>query len=471
MQGRTFLLGLAVGGLCAAIPAWLLRGSPTQPGGPGGTGNAPVLDARGEPVGDDVIALREEIRRLRQELELARNGDGRTPVDGGTGEPQEASSTTDGGPAAAVAVVPPDRRTELMLAELDELLRSGFLEERFRQQPTELAWFLLQSWCEVGHPERALLLLKRFDLAEEGAGYASWIGDLLEQKGDPALAAEAYLMALAAEPGDWSAIMSLTRLDPEAALRHRAEHPPVQAPDADYRSQTALLMLGAGRSEEALREIDALLAEGTLSEPLWNELVQRDPTAAEQRLRRLLEQGATEDDGTLRLHVVRALCNQGKAEQARSEIDAMLSEWPDHGPAVQALADMDRRAALDYLQRRVTEQPNPTAWGLYGEQLLQSERREDAVAAFYEAWTMAPDAGYQYRLLELAPERFATRMAEQADAQNDDELFGDIADALWQSGRHQEAINYWRRALEIDSTDSEWIEKLRAVDSGRDPMR
>src|SRR5690606_10044477 len=202
-------------------------------------------------------------------------------------------------------------------------------------------------------------------------------------------ARDAFLMGLAASPGDWDVIGKLAELAPDVALREHArlaQANGTQGDDPTFRAQQALLMLAGDRHDDALALIDGLIAGGTVPDMLWQELVRRDPVAAEDRLRARLENGAAGDEASAaRLRIVSALRNQGRRADARAELDRLLRETPDHPAAIEALGELDRNAAIAYLRERALATSTGTSWGMYGAQLLAAGRREEAANAFFQA--------------------------------------------------------------------------------------
>lgn len=469
MQARVFVLGLLVGGAALGIPLSLFGGGepPVDPTLP----PTPVTDLAQV---TDPDRLRDEIARLRAELAELRKIGGRSEVSA-----EEASSTTDQPvevrTADAVAgdpVVIADNAAalEVILGELAEQLQAGILRRRYAQSPAELAMLVMQAWVETGSPERAYRLLQTLRIAGLDSGTAHWIGNALKEKGDKTLARDAFLVGLRLNPTDWSIIQALAEVDPIAALEEQARLTADSTNGGDdVVLQKALLLLAAHRRDEALSVVDKLIADGKATDYIWDQLVQREPAAAVERLRKQLEAAAGNDD--MRMRLVQALRNAGDAATARKEIDAVLANQPQHAGAVGALGELDRRAALTYLEAQLAAAPSGGTWWLYGEQLVAAQRKEDAVTAYWQAWQAEPNNGYQYKLLELAPERYAPQIAERARTARDDETLGDIADALWRSGRRDEARMFWEEAQQIDPTDGEWIGKLAKVRAGGDPFQ
>ncbi len=463
MRARPFLIGLAAGILLTAVLGVLFV--PFR--GPARLGGARTGSSDAQTTDDD---LRAELDRLRAELAELRRQPDRRPVD--------ATDAAGGDPGAVDAVAvsadavddkPKPADLPALLAELELQLRSGALAQRFADSPDQLRAFLIQNWLQVDQPAQALALLRGVEPPSDILGYARSIGDALRQKGDPALAGQAYLMALGQNPEDWDVIQRLMEMAPGAALAQLQAMPANGELGAEARAQRALLLIASGDRDAGLAAFDALVAAGDVSPTAYHFLVQRDPAAAETRLRTYLE-SHTEDNQWYQLELADAIKAQGRTSDAIAQVESLLQQQPDNYNALQKLGEFDRGKALQYLQNRLATDPSADAYGAYGEQLLAAGRREDALAAYWQAWEMQPGS-YAAQLLNLAPERFAPQLIQQAGANNDDELFGDIADALWRAGQHDRARSLWQRAHDIDSGDSEWIGKLARVARGTDPFR
>lgn len=101
-----------------------------------------------------------------------------------------------------------------------------------------------------------------------------------------------------------------------------------------------------------------------------------------------------------------------------------------------ALANGDRQAALQHFEAALLEAPT-------------DRDARTAVMALTGKSLVA-------MLEELTPQR-----------PEDDELWGDLADAYLESGNSGEALRAYRRAAEIDPDDSEWQRKLDFLDPSR----
>src|SRR5690606_6448168 len=107
------------------------------------------------------------------------------------------------GRASPVAVGDPAMHVEELLAEFERLARSSALRERHIRGPRALRAHLAQTGIQIDRPAEALALLRRFRLDPELSSYAQWAANLLHEKGERGLAAEAALLALRNGREDW----------------------------------------------------------------------------------------------------------------------------------------------------------------------------------------------------------------------------------------------------------------------------
>ncbi|MFO1054710.1 MAG: hypothetical protein U1F36_21010 [Planctomycetota bacterium] len=470
MRARSFLMGILVGGAGFGIPVMLggFGGGSDRPmqGGP----DAPINPAQhrtDEDPSDELARLRAEIERLR-----AMNGRSGVSTDEASGTPSTTEDPVEAvaGPIDPIAEGDAARALELLLAELNEQTTYGLVKQRFAANTQEFAMFVMQTWMQTGKPERALRLLQMLRNQGFDASTAVWVATALKEKGQKELARDALMIGLKMNPTEWSVIQMLADVDPDAALTAQAQLLANQENVGDDAAvQKAMLLLASHRREDALKMIDEMVTNGKMTDFLWDQLVQRDPSSAIDRLRKQIE--AQPDNLEQQMRLITAMQNATDRTAARGQIDAVLQKWPDAYAAVQALGTMDRRAALAYLEGRISAAPNAQNYGWYGEQLIAADRKPEAIAAYWQAFQMEPGNGYQYQLLQLAPERFATQLGERARAARDDELLGDIGDAMWREGHRAEGLAFWQEALQFDPGDGEWINKVRQAKAGQDPLR
>jgi tetratricopeptide (TPR) repeat protein len=321
---------------------------------------------------------------------------------------------------------------------------------------------LSRAYLAADRPHDALAVRR---LHELNAGILADIAQAL-QHGDPLAASEAWQAALQVDPTDREAARRLTELDPylaEASLRRSLAN---QAPPGDpgVRLRLAEVLARVGRSGEARTLLGELAAESVLEEGCYRLLAELDPTAALDRLQRVIAEG--DESGEWRTARAELLSTLGRREEALAALEALLAEGGaetfNRQAARELLTKLDPERGLAHLCEAVRRTPDePELWSELGDRWLDRGDRPSAVAAWLEAFRRSPGSSeWEERLLEQAPEELI--LAYQDELRNDgsDELWGDLGDALWRAGRHLEARDAWQRAAAIDHSDLEWTQKL-----------
>ena len=358
--------------------------------------------------------------------------------------------------------------SEALQARLDEFLTSGIYAERFAGNPQSIASFLVYQYVEAQDPWTAYEILLEHPL---DAGAFGNVGQALIAAGDRAAGTQALLEALRQDPTNGGWVQSLTELDPAGALavveEVLGERP--ELAESGLELGAIRLLHSAGRGEEARARLEGLLGQEWVDPGTWDLLVEVDPELAEERLRERVE-----DDpfGDTRLRLAQMLNERGDEEEVVALLESVLRDMPGNWQAISLLGDLDTEVGIAALQRTVDADPqNISLLGALGDQLVEAGRLEEAI----EAWTTAFDADPQntswaWRLLQHAPDRFFPQIEDRARETRDDELWGDVADAHWQAGRHEEARRAWEMARRIDPGDGEWSGKLRSLAMGQDPL-
>lgn len=136
-------------------------------------------------------------------------------------------------------------------------------------------------------------------------------------------------------------------------------------------------------------------------------------------------------------------------------------EWLD------LLEQLSLEARKEVLEQLVVEFPDQDEFhGDLGEIHLELNDIPSAVRAFVKAQELDPeDREWSERLAELDPDMATTLLRVLLhDHPEDDELHGDLADALRRAERTEEAAQSYTRALILDPDDSEWARRLAGVD-------
>lgn len=229
--------------------------------------------------------------------------------------------------------------------------------------------------------------------------------------------ARGTLMDLLQDPNQASqALRQLAELDPEAAeaeLRSRLadmENP------GDLRQQLMSLLIGQGRTDEALELLEGALATG----------------------------GAD----------VNGLLGKALGELPPEVVAERLEDW-------MARADSNDQGL----------------WNTVAQHLLDAGDLAGATEHFMEGWERSTNASGNWlnslpeELLEHDPGAVMQTLDRLRDvAGTRDEVWGDIADHYWRLGQTELARDAWARASEIDPGDGEWTGKLSKFDQGVNPV-
>ena len=126
------------------------------------------------------------------------------------------------------------------------------------------------------------------------------------------------------------------------------------------------------------------------------------------------------------------------------------------------LAALKTYRPLSELERRILTDPNDDeAWGDLGDEHMAAGRNEEAIECYRRAASIDPaDGEWQNKLLESGLDIGEMLDTWLTNLPDDDERIGDIADALVEQGRIEEALQLYQRAHEIDPDDSEWTRKI-----------
>jgi len=132
------------------------------------------------------------------------------------------------------------------------------------------------------------------------------------------------------------------------------------------------------------------------------------------------------------------------------------------------LAGLTGHRPLSEAERRVLDNPmDDEAWGDLGDEYRAAGRESEAIDAYRRAAMLDPaDGEWQNNLIDAGIDLDEMIDAWLTSLPEDDERIGDLADALVERGRYEDALQLYRRAHEIDPDDSEWIEKIATYGGG-----
>lgn len=422
--------------------------------------------------------LRLELKMLRTQYESLLEGggaEGRVSADfrEEEEEPGEGEVSVDT-PLEDVEALDPDVAVmmPILLAELDTVFQLGLVHERFKDDPYDLGWFLMSTYLESDQPDEAMALMAKLGEMEMfDPSMAQNIAMMYDDSVDPGGATVAWERALGMNPGDQESARRLAELDPSLALSTlQSALAEQEAPgDTSTRMRLAEVLEVSGREEEARAILDQLYAEGNFDWSTWDLMVKLDPQVAEDRLR---EQIAATGDSDLTERLAGVLAANGDEEEAVSTLIALLESEPGRSSARSQLLELDPDQGFAYLKNAAPLNPGDSSlWTELGDQYLQRNDSASAVDAWLTAFRNNPgDTMWANRLQEHAPEQLISEYEAATSGSTNDELWGDMADTYWRTGRFDDALYAWKKANEIDPGDSEWTSKIASAESNSDPF-
>ena len=139
---------------------------------------------------------------------------------------------------------------------------------------------------------------------------------------------------------------------------------------------------------------------------------------------------------------------------------------PDDKTVQSRLAAMQEYRPLTEAERAVLANPmDDEAWGDLADLHRAAGREEEAIACYRRAATLDPaDGEWQNALLDAGVP--IDELMDVWMTATDDERLGDLADALVEQGRIEEALQMYQRAHELDPDDDEWTRKIAQYGGG-----
>ena len=144
-----------------------------------------------------------------------------------------------------------------------------------------------------------------------------------------------------------------------------------------------------------------------------------------------------------------------------------------------ALREMPAEVIAEHLDDWIARanSNDPVLWNTVAQHLLSAGDLAGATEHFTQGWERSVNANANYlnslpaELLEHDPGAVLQTLDRLRDVAGDrDEVWGDIADHYWRLGQTELARDAWARASEIDPSDGEWSGKLSKYDQGVNPV-
>jgi tetratricopeptide (TPR) repeat protein len=387
-----------------------------------------------------------------------------------------------------------------LVAELTALLRSGRLEGQLAGDRTALIDRLVDLYVEVEDPLAARGLLAR--VGETKANNWNYLATILEQGGWPAEAEQARIEAirLALQPGgqnlsnvwpqDFWIRMQRFQFDLDESIDTLLQRSPQAVADLllaqagtgelpiNQRLDLFQALAATGQSEAAMAELESLLEDPTTALSAIQSLAQIDPERAEAELRaRIAAHGG--QSAHLEAELLSMLARTGRTEEALTMVERALEQGAAPNHLVQAALS---HLSLDQVGERLDRWIEASGSDLSlleqaADFYYNGEDWESATGLYLRLYDHPQAGGNGY--LPLIPEEVGTRAAAEFGlrlsrmeqrAGDNDEFWGDIADAYWRIGDFAAAERGWNQAAAIDPQDGEWSSKLSAVHNGTDPL-
>jgi tetratricopeptide (TPR) repeat protein len=277
---------------------------------------------------------------------------------------------------------------------------------------------------------------------------------------------------------DW--FQRLATMDAGRALAILEEHRSTLDPIPPAVQQLWAQVLGeGGRREEARGTLMDLLQDPNQASQALRQLAELDPEAAEAELRSRLANTENPGDlrqqlmslliGQGRTDEALELL-EGALDAGGGDINALLGK---------ALGDLPPEVVAERLEDWMARanSNDQGLWNTVAQHLLNAGDLTGATEHFMEGWERSSNASGNWlnslpeELLEHDPGAVLQTLDRLRDvAGTRDELWGDIADHYWRLGQTELARDAWARASEIDPGDGEWTGKLSKFDTGINPV-
>lgn len=371
----------------------------------------------------------------------------------------------DGRRSALVASEPAAERRLALAAELRAVLEAPWIAELPAHAEERLCSTIVDLLLDGGSTAEAVAMLDRIGASADVCRRAGW---RLERGSEIELATRAYRAAMARDPGSRASFEDLARLDPASALTVLERSPAWYAELAGGPAArlAAELLHRVGREREAVDRIARAARAGLLCALDWRWFVE---TAQGAALGELARCAAVTDDVDVQVLYAEQLEAAGDEVGAIRFLAARVRECESTYGLCAALAERDPSAARQALVDRAALRPDDAAtWDDLGDAEFESGRAAEARAAWLRAVELDPrESGHQSDLWMAEPELFLSALALGAARADDDEVWGDLGQWLWRSGRTDEACAAYQRARALDPDDAEWGVALERCAAGR----
>jgi len=301
-------------------------------------------------------------------------------------------------------------------------------------------------------------------VAKDEADVAAWavLGRLRKEAGDLDGAFDALLERARREP-ETEALWELFHADPARALPV-LDRIAMGTTDDEVMGVAAKAHLRRGEREKAV-DVYLRALERDPSDPEWiRALVELAPQRAVEVLHDRVERSPLASDEILGGYA-KALLAVGRKDQAYTQFARAHDRDPDDSEWLDGLARADPRRAEPLLRKLLAKSPrNKDYAGALGVAVASLGRRDEALALLSGAADGSGNRSWYVPMARVAPAEAERRLRAHIEKEpEDDELWGTLGKVYEESGRRADALDAYRRALELDPSDSEWSVLLEAV--------
>ncbi|MFH1470085.1 MAG: tetratricopeptide repeat protein [Pseudomonadota bacterium] len=305
---------------------------------------------------------------------------------------------------------------------------------------------------------------------DSAAGWMA-LGDAFKRAHSPRKARQAYQKALALDPGLPGAHAAIADIQPRHRIR-RLEKRALRDPGNDkIWGDAADALLESGDEVKALRFYIHALRIDPHDEEWINRVLALGGQETMLELYREQMQAHPESDeimgdyGDL-LHNMEREEEACLAWQRAQQLDPGDSEWNDKVAGCVTGGDSSRAAAslLDALRARARENPeDDEVQGTLGDTLLAAGRNEEAIEAYRRALELDPgDSEWLDKLVAISGQPKLQILLDLSERfPTHDELWGNLGDIYLALGQREDARAAYRKAAALDPSDDEWTQKLR----------
>lgn len=166
-----------------------------------------------------------------------------------------------------------------------------------------------------------------------------------------------------------------------------------------------------------------------------------------------------------------AYLDAGDSDRAYSALQEALRLNAENQAAVEGLATLMSSGWVSNIERTALNSPNDDeVWGDVGDYFAGTGQVDRALVFYLRAMRLdSSDSEWINKVVKAggAADVLASFESQAVGQQENDEWLGDYGDLFRQMNRIDDACAQYRNALALDPEDSEWMEKVALCDSGQ----